>query len=121
MPVITSRDTPTQIVFNAYYRVHAEDRQKFIDAVERHIPFTADLPGCIFYVFAADILDPNTFHLSEGWADQAAIDRHNDTELFQKALNDVMATVRILDHQGQRYNIGTQESGDPPGGVTLAD
>ncbi|MFG2830407.1 putative quinol monooxygenase [Streptomyces sp. NPDC048434] len=116
----TSRNLATQVVFNAYYRVHPDDRQKFIYAVVPHISFTAELPGCVFYVFAADLLDPNTFHLSEGWADQAAIDRHNATEPFQKALRDVMTTVRILDHQGQRYEIAGQGAGDPPGGVELA-
>jgi quinol monooxygenase YgiN len=121
MTEVTSRDAPTQVVFNAYYRVHPDDRQKFIDAVVPHIKFTAQLPGCVFYVFAADLLDPDTIHLSEGWADQAAIDRHNDTEPFQDALRAVMSTVRILDHQGQRYEIGTQSGGDPPGGVALAE
>lgn len=119
MAYVPRRDTPTQFVFNSYYRVHMDDRQKFIDAVTPHIPFTAQQPGCIFYVFAADLLDPNTFHLSEGWVDQAAIDRHNATEPFQRALRDVMTTVRILDHQGQRYEIATQGSGDPPGGVAV--
>jgi quinol monooxygenase YgiN len=121
MSEITNRDTPTQVVFNAYYRVHPDDRQKFIDAVVPHLNFTAKLPGCIFYVFATDLLDPNTIHLSEGWADQAAIDRHNDTEPFQKALREVMSGVRILDHQGQRYEIAAQGSGDPPAGVPLAE
>ena len=120
MSEVPSRDTPTQLVFNSYYRVHPDDRQKFIDAVVPHIPPTAQQPGCIFYVFAIDLLEPNTFHLSEGWADQATIDRHNETETFQRALRAVMTTVRILDHQGQRYSVATQGSGDPPGGVALA-
>lgn len=120
MSEVKSRETQTTVVFNAYYRVHPEDRQKFIDAVLPHLEFTANLDGCIFYVFAQDLLDPNVIHLSEGWADQAAIERHNDTELFQKALTDVMTGVRILDHQGQRYEIAAHGAGDPPGGVPIA-
>lgn len=121
MGAVTSRDTPTAIVYNSYYRVHPDDRQLFVDAVVPHLEYTANLPGCVFYVFAADLLDPNVIHLSEGWVDQAAIDRHNQTKPFQQALQAVMSGVRILDHQGQRYWVTGQESGDPPGGVALAE
>lgn len=119
MPEVKSRDTKTGVVYNAYYRVHPDDRQKFIDAVADHIPFTARQPGCVFYVFAADILDPNTFHLSEGWENQDAISIHDVAEPFQKALRYVMTTVTILDHQGQRYEIAAQADGSPPGGVAV--
>lgn len=119
MPDVKSREMKTGVVFNAYYRVHPDDRQKFIDAVADHIPFTANYPGCVFYVFAADILDPNTFHLSEGWVDEAAIDIHHNDEPFRKALGEVMSTVRILDHQGQRYEVASHADGSPPGGVTV--
>ncbi|MET0860687.1 MAG: antibiotic biosynthesis monooxygenase family protein [Microbacterium sp.] len=115
-----SRESRTGVVYNAYYRVHPDDRQKFIDAVAEHIPFTAGQPGCVFYVFAADILDPNTFHLSEGWEDQGAIAVHDAAEPFRKALREVMTSVRILDHQGQRYEIARQADGSPPGGVAVS-
>lgn len=121
MADVKSREDKTGVVYNAYYRVHPEDRQKFIDAVADHIPYTAAQPGCVFYVFAADILDPNTFHLSEGWEDQEAIAIHDAAEPFRKALHDVMTTVRILDHQGQRYEIASHRDGSPPGGVTVAE
>ena len=112
-----SRETPTRIVFSTYYRVHPEDRQKFIDAVLPHITYTAAQPGCVFYVFAADLNDPNTIHLSEGWEDQAALDRHNASEPFKKALRDVVTGVRVLDTQGQRYEVASQGSSTPPGGI----
>ncbi len=82
-----SRENNTGVVYNAYYRVHPDDRQKFIDAVTDHIPFTADQSGCVFYVFAADIIDPNTFHLSEGWEDEEAISVHHASAPFQRALS----------------------------------
>ncbi|MEV8048324.1 putative quinol monooxygenase [Streptomyces griseoluteus] len=112
-----NRETPTQIVYSTYYRVHPEDRQKFVDAVVPHLEYTAALPGCVFYVFAADLLDPNVIHLSEGWEDQAALDRHNTSEPFLKALREVTENVRILDRQGQKYAIASQGAGDPPGGT----
>jgi quinol monooxygenase YgiN len=114
---IKSRETPTRIVFSTYYRVHPEDRQKFIDAVLPHISYTAAQPGCVYYVFASDLEDPNTFHLSEGWENQAALDRHDDSELFKKALHDVVTGVRVLDTQGQRYDVAGQGPSTPPGGI----
>lgn len=110
-----SRETKTQTVFNSYYRVHPEDRQTFIDAVAEHIPLTEMMPGCVYYVFAADILDPNTFHLSEAWVDEATIAQHHQSAIFQQALHDVVSAVRILDHQGQRYEVRTHSDGSPPG------
>lgn len=114
-----SRELKTNIVFNGYYRVHPEDRQKFIDAVADHIPPTAQSSGCTYYVFAADILDPNVFHLSEGWESDEALAKHHSSEIFQRALGGARETVRILDHQGQRYDIAKQSDGSPPGGVEV--
>lgn len=111
---IKSRTTKTSFIFNSYYRVHPEDRQKFIDAVAEHIPPTAQMPGCVYYVFAADILDPNTFHLSEGWESEEVIERHHQSNLFQEALKKATTTVRILDNQGQRYEIAAHTDGRPP-------
>lgn len=114
------KDQPTGVVYSTYYRVHPEDRQKFIDAVTPHLAVEARIPGVIYYVFAQDVTDPNTFHLSEGFRDQAAIDEHNRSPAFAEALREVMGSVRILEHQAQRYEVASQGTGDPPGGVTLA-
>ncbi|CAA9232148.1 MAG: hypothetical protein AVDCRST_MAG83-1198 [uncultured Arthrobacter sp.] len=111
---VKSRATKTAFIFNSYYRVHPEDRQKFVDAVAEHIPPTAQMPGCVYYVFAADILDPNTFHLSEGWEDADTIERHHRSDLFQEALKKATTSVRILENQGQRYEIAAQTDGRPP-------
>ena len=121
MTTVKSRENKTGVVYNSYYRVHPDDRQKFIDAVADHIPFTAGQSGCVFYVFAADILDPNTFHLSEGWEGEEAISIHHASAPFGKALHDVMTSVRILDHQGERYEIARQADGSPPRGVTVTE
>ncbi|MFJ9620872.1 putative quinol monooxygenase [Streptomyces sp. NPDC101181] len=114
------KNQPTEVVFSTYYRVHPEDRQKFIDAVTPHLAVEARIPGVIYYVFAQDITDPNTFHLSEGFRDQTAIDEHNRSSAFADALREVMGSVRILEHQAQRYEVSSQGAGDPPGGVRLA-
>ncbi|MDQ1231443.1 MULTISPECIES: putative quinol monooxygenase [unclassified Sphingomonas] len=33
-------------------------------------------PGCLDYGYAEDVLDPGLIHVTEMWADQAALDRH---------------------------------------------
>ncbi|MEU9337135.1 antibiotic biosynthesis monooxygenase family protein [Streptomyces sp. NPDC048290] len=118
--IAQNKDQPTRIVYSTYYRVHPEDRQKFIDAVTPHLAVEAQIPGVVYYVFAQDITDPNTFHLSEGFRDQAALDEHDRSPAFAEALRKVRDSVRILDRQGQRYVVASQGPGDPPGGVTLA-
>jgi quinol monooxygenase YgiN len=116
-----TKGEPTGLVISSYYRVHPDDRQKFIDAVVPHLSTTAAQPGCVYYVFAQDITDPDTFHLSEAWTDQAAFDTHNVDPVFIKAVSDVMTTVRVLDNQGQIYAVASQGLVGPPGGVKLAD
>ncbi|MGY6025413.1 hypothetical protein [Streptomyces spinosirectus] len=75
--------------------------------------YTAARLGCVFHVFAADLLDLNVIHLSEGWEEQAAFDRLDTSEPFLKALREVMENVRILDRQGQKYEIASQGAGGP--------
>jgi quinol monooxygenase YgiN len=116
-----TKTDPTGRVISSYYRVHPDDRQKFIDAVVPHLETTAAQPGCIYYVFAQDIADPDAFHLSEAWADDEALERHMADPAFIKAVSDVMSTVRVLDNQGQIYNVSSQAPVGPPGGVKLAD
>ncbi|GAA5185345.1 hypothetical protein GCM10023322_29080 [Rugosimonospora acidiphila] len=116
----TKHETTGKVV-SAYYTIHAEDRQKFIDAVIPHLSTTAQQDGCVYYVFAQDLTDPNTIHLSEGWRDQAAIDEHNADENFQKAVAAVMGGVRILDYQSEVYDVAAQTVGAIPSNPEATD
>jgi quinol monooxygenase YgiN len=93
--------------------VHPEDRQKFIDAVIPDMTAAQKIPGCIFYAFAQDLTDPTAFHLSEGWSDRAAYERHESSETFRSALATVVDTVRILHREGMRYVVDKQDIDDP--------
>jgi len=108
----------TQILVSAYYRVHPEDRQIFIDAVIPEMAAAAKLPGCIYYAFAQDLSDPTTFHLTEGWSDLEAYENHENAETFLKALSTVVKNVRILDRQGVRYDVSGMHIDDPRGKVS---
>lgn len=109
----------TGIVVSAYYRVHPADRQIFIDAVVPEMTAAEAMPGCIYYAFAQDLVDPNLFHLVEGWEDEAAYERHEAADTFLAALATVVATVRIVDRQGVRYDIAAQHIDDPRGKVEV--
>ncbi|WP_121812187.1 putative quinol monooxygenase [Mucilaginibacter kameinonensis] len=109
---------PTDITVSAYYRVHPDDRQIFIDAVVPEMTAANKLPGCIYYAFSQDLTDPNTFHLLEGWANEEAYERHENAETFLTALSTVVKNVRILDRQGVRYDIAKIHIDDPRGKVS---
>ncbi|KIQ07666.1 monooxygenase [Curtobacterium sp. MCBA15_007] len=109
-----TKHTPTSKVISAYYTVHPEDRQTFNDAVIPHLSTTAQQDGCTYYVFAEDLTDPNTIHLTEGWRDQDAIDAHMTDERFLKAASAVLKNVRIIDYQAEYYDVATQTAGALP-------
>lgn len=116
-PADHDKDLPTAVVVAAYYRVHPQDRQAFIDAVIPDVLAARKMPGCVYYAFAADLTDPNLFHLVEGWADEDAYERHEQAPSFIAALEYVVKHVRILDRQGIRYEIERQIIDDPRGKV----
>lgn len=103
----------TQIVVSAYYRVHPEDRQAFIDAVKPEMQAAQKMPGCVFYAFSQDLVNPDAFHLSEGWADLAAYEHHEYADTFLTALATVVKNVRILHREGMRYDVAKQHIDDP--------
>lgn len=104
---------PTGITVSAYYRVDPNDRQIFIDAVIPEMMAANKLEGCIYYAFSQDLTDENTFHLLEGWKDEKAYERHENSETFLKALATVVKNVRIIDRQGVRYDVAKIHLDDP--------
>ncbi|HEU0126052.1 MAG TPA: antibiotic biosynthesis monooxygenase family protein [Flavobacterium sp.] len=103
----------TEITVSAYYKVHPEDRQLFIDAVIPEMIAANKLEGCIYYAFSQDLTDENTFHLLEGWRDQEAYERHENSETFLTALSTVVKNVRIVDREGLRYDVSKMHIDDP--------
>jgi len=107
----------TEIAVSAYYRVHPDDRQIFIDAVIPEMMAANKIEGCVYYAFSQDLTDENTFHLLEGWVDKEAYERHENSETFLQALSTVVKNVRILDREGVRYDISKIHLDDPRGKV----
>jgi hypothetical protein len=42
----------TEIIVSAYYRVHPDDRETFIEAVRPEMLAAQQLPGCVYYAFS---------------------------------------------------------------------
>ena len=58
--------------------------------------------GCELYVFARDVLDPDTLIISERWRDQAAIDAHFQSP-HMAAFNKVLGRATVLDISVKAY------------------
>ncbi len=71
------------------------------------------IKGCRFYAFAQDLVDPNTFHLIEGYENERAYEEHENSDTFLNALAHVVKNVRILDRQGVRYDVNKLHVDDP--------
>lgn len=54
--------------------------------------------GCVDYAYALDVIDPSVMHITEKWADEAALVTHFQTPhmaTFQKALGEL--DVKIIE------------------------
>jgi quinol monooxygenase YgiN len=45
-------------------------------AMREVIANTSEEPGCRWYSYARDLLDPEVIRVSEGWADKASLEAH---------------------------------------------
>jgi quinol monooxygenase YgiN len=72
----------------------SSSRDELVTALARAERDAADQPGCVRYVFAAAIGEPDHFVLISEWQDQAALDAHYaspEFASFQYSLHDLLA------------------------------
>jgi quinol monooxygenase YgiN len=69
--------------------------------------------GCSFLQAAQDVLDPNTFHLTEGWVSQDAFNEHLNSEQFQAVLQEALK-LRIIERSGTMYFVAGVQILDMP-------
>jgi quinol monooxygenase YgiN len=62
-------------------------------------------PGCLHYAFAADLLDPNRFQLSELWRDAASLEAHAQTP-HMADFRAGLARLRVRERRVRRYAAG---------------
>lgn len=97
--------TPTLIVV-AHYKLNKDDVKTFVQIVGPHVrEVEATTPGCAFYKFAADINEPSTIHLTEGWTDQKALDKHLASPSFQAIRAEALEKVRVEAYESKIYAV----------------
>ena len=77
--------------------VDPAQRDTFIAAAQAVHAATRAEAGCEHYSFSADIDDPGRFHLSERWADQAALDAHMATPHMAEFMGSLAGVVKAGD------------------------
>jgi autoinducer 2-degrading protein len=60
-------------------RVRAEQRQRFLEAIEVDCTGSNQEPGCARFDVLQDANDPDVYYFYEAYEDQAAIDHHRST------------------------------------------
>ncbi|MFV0559465.1 MAG: putative quinol monooxygenase [Enterococcus sp.] len=71
-------------VINAKFYIKEEKRTEFLEAVRPLILATREEAGCLAYDMYESIDTPNQFVMIENWANQAAIEGHNQSPLLKQ-------------------------------------
>jgi quinol monooxygenase YgiN len=82
------------ILIQGHVRVHADDVAGLRAIAAPMLAASRAEPGCIFYSYAEDVIEPGLVHIIERWADQAALDAHNVAPHFQ-TFSAALAKFRI--------------------------
>ncbi|MDH7972851.1 antibiotic biosynthesis monooxygenase [Sphingomonas sp. AR_OL41] len=69
--------------------------------------------GCSFLNAAQDVLDPNIFHLTEGWISEEAFHEHLASDTFQAVLREALE-LRIIERSGKMYFVAGEQTLDMP-------
>lgn len=73
-----------QVLIMGVFDVDPAKRDAALELFKKMNKGSAEEPGCVRYAFAADLDDPNRFHLYECWADKAALETHFETDSLQE-------------------------------------
>lgn len=77
------------------YEIDPLDAAAFASIATASIDQIVNKPGCLYYIASQDLMQPNVFHLAEGWATQADLDAHLGSPDFLKMLEQAF-TLRIV-------------------------
>lgn len=68
------------------YTIHPDDAAAFANIARESVATTRGKQGCLYYVASQDLVQPNVFHLAEGWASQSDLDAHGASTDFKHML-----------------------------------
>lgn len=81
--------------------VSAQDLPGLLPVAERMIARSNAEEGCISYVFARDLGQPDLLHIIEVWRDQSALDLHFKTPHMAEFQAAIKGRIKIL--AGDKY------------------
>jgi quinol monooxygenase YgiN len=61
------------IIVAGHLRVAAADREAYLATSAEAVRLAREAPGCLDFVVAADLLDPERVNVSERWTDRASL------------------------------------------------
>ncbi|MFM2099453.1 MAG: hypothetical protein RLZZ366_992 [Pseudomonadota bacterium] len=83
------------IIVMGHARLEAGELDRLQDEMAAQLAATRAEDGCELYVFARDVLEPDTLRITERWRDQAALDAHF-ASAHMATFNAVMAAAKVI-------------------------
>ncbi len=108
----TQQHTPAFLI-SARYVLDPADTAAYKMLAARMAEAAHRRPGCSFLNAAQDVLDPNVFHLTEGWVSQQAFDEHLASDEFQAVLKEALG-LRIVARSGSIFFVSGAQALDMP-------
>ncbi|WP_421846329.1 putative quinol monooxygenase [Novosphingobium sp.] len=110
---MTEEAAKPALLISASYVLDPADTAAYKVLAARMAKAARARPGCVFLNAAQDVLDPETFHLTEGWASEHDLNAHLASEAFQSVLAAALK-LRIRARSGTMYLIGGAQELDMP-------
>lgn len=77
------------LTINVLLEVKESKRDDYIKFVNELVEASRKEEGCLFYSHFEEVYCRNHFAIVENWANQAAVDAHNETEHFKEFADNI--------------------------------
>lgn len=101
------------LLISTSYVLDPADASAFATLAGRMAEAARARAGCVFLNAAQDVLDPATFHLTEGWVSEEELRAHLASDAFQSVLAAALK-LRILARSGTMYAVSGSQTLDMP-------
>jgi quinol monooxygenase YgiN len=102
---LKSKRTENMIIVMGHATFEEGEIDRLQSEMETQIAATRAEEGCELYVFARDVLEPDTLRITERWRDRAALDAHFETP-HMIAFNAVIGAAKLIEISVKAYENG---------------
>lgn len=110
---MAEQEAAPAFLISARYVVDAADIGAFKNVAARMVEHARRRPGCSFLNAAQDVSDPGTFHLTEGWSSEDALNARIGSEEFQAVLGEALR-LRIRSRSGTMFFVSGKQDLEMP-------